>query len=156
VAGTITAGADIVSATIGSPVYAGSVTSSGLVQAGQDIHTLSVYGNVAGIVQAGGTVHTMDVLGSGIPNPTALQSGTITTGIIRAANVNTLTVRDAMAGLVNVSGNLNTMSVGQDLSGLINVGQTLSQLTVSGGTPGSIVASTIGTVGTYGGYGGVV
>jgi len=156
VAGTIQSLGAIGSLTIGSLAYAGSVTATGLVSVGANINTMLVYGNVAGIVQAVATINTMTVDGSVIPTPTAPPSGTITAGIIWAANINTLTVGGAMAGLVNVSANLNTMSVGQDMSGLINVGATLGQLTVLGGTPGSIVATTIGTVGTYGGYGPLV
>jgi hypothetical protein len=156
IAGTVNSQSYITSLTVGTSSHPGSVTATGLVSAFTDITTMLVYGNVSGIVQAGGTIHTRTVDGSVIPTPTAPLSGTITAGIIRAANINTLTVGGAMAGLVNASANLNTMSVGQDMSGLINVGATLGQLTVTGGTPGSIVATTIGTVGAYGGYGPLV
>ena len=156
ISGTVMASEDIGSVTIGSPVSASSVGPTGLVQAGQDLNSALVYGNIAGIFQAGGTIGSLTVDGSVIPTLSVLVPGTVTAGIIRASNIGNLTVGGAMAGLTTVSGNLNTMSVGRDLAGLVNVGQTLSQLTVTGGTPGSIVAKTIGTVGVDGGYGPVV
>jgi hypothetical protein len=157
VSGTVQAGATITSLTIGSTAYAGSVTPTGLVSAGQDITTMRVYGNVAGIVSAGGTINNLRIDGSVIPTTsTTPPPNNITEGIITATTINTLTVIGSMAGKVNASGNLKTMSVGQDMSGLINVGNTLTQLTVTGGTPGSIVAKAINTVGTSGGYGAVV
>ena len=122
IAGTVHSQSAIGSLTVGTPSYPGSVTPTGVVSADQDITSMLVYGNVAGIVQAGGTIQTMTVDGSVIPTPTAPESGTISAGIIRAANINTLTVAGAMAGLVNVSANLNSMSVGQDMAGLIYVG----------------------------------
>ncbi len=156
VSGTVMASVNIGTATIGSPGYAGSVTRSGLVQAGQNLTNLLVYGNVAGIVQAADTIDRMIVDGSVIPTPAPLAPGTLLAGIIRAANVGTLAVGGAMSGLVTISASLGDMWVGQDLAGLINVGQTLGQLTVIGGTPGSIIAKSIDTMGVYGGYGAVV
>jgi hypothetical protein len=156
VSGTVMASASIGTATIGSPGYAGSVMQRGLVQAGLDIANIQVYGNISGIVQAAGTIGTMTVGGSVLPTLAPLAPGSLLAGIIRATNVDTLTIGGAMSGFVTVSTDLDNMWVGQDLAGAVNVGQTLGQLTVLGGTPGAIISRTIGTVGTYGGYGAVV
>jgi hypothetical protein len=156
IAGLVQSLSTIGSLTVGSPSYPGSVTATGIVSSVGNMGSVVIYGNVAGILQAGGTIGTMTIDGSVIPTQPALAPGTVAAGIIRAGNVDNLAVGGAMAGLVTVSGNLNTMSVGQDMSGLVNVSQTLGQLTVTGGTPGSIVAKTIGMVGVDGGYGPVV
>jgi hypothetical protein len=156
VAGTVHSLSFIRTLTVGTTSYPGSVLATGVVTADQDIITGLIYGDVAGIVQAGATIHSLTVDGSVIPTPVAPSSGAIAAGIIRAADILILTVGGAMAGLVDVSSDLDVASVGQDLSGLVNVGQALGQLIVGGGTPGSVVAETIGTIGVYGGYGAVV
>jgi hypothetical protein len=69
----------------------------------------------------------------------------------------TATFAQAFNGVLNLLGfEQATMAVGGDLAGTLTVAGTLNHVSVSGGTPGKIVANKIGTIQTAAAYGPLV
>jgi hypothetical protein len=126
-------GAVAVNGSVGSMAISGSETSSAGVQVTGNVTSLSVSGNVAGGVSVGGSVTTATIGGS------VTGTSTMHVGSIAAITIGP-----------------NGLSAGHDMAGQLTVDGALTSLRVAGGTPGPIVAGSIGTLGVYGGYGPIV
>jgi hypothetical protein len=118
---------------LGPVTIGGSLTSTGMLNVGGDLTTMTVGRDLDGTVIASGTVQSLSV-GESV-GPTA----SITVG-----NLDTFTVGP------------DSLVVGDNFAGTLTVAGTLGSMRVAGGTPGSVIAGHVGTIAVHGGYGPVV
>jgi hypothetical protein len=156
VAGTVQVSGNLTTLTVGTantPTTGGVNDVLGQIVVGGQLTTGSISGNVSGLVQedltvnnlyVGGTITSTGVIKA--VNPADPAMPTTTQGLL--ANINTMTVGGAVAGLAKVSGNLTTLTVGtantpttggvNDVFGTIIVGGQLTTGSISGNISGLV------------------
>jgi hypothetical protein len=124
----------------------GSMTSTGVLNVGGDVGTMTVGGDVAGTVTASGTITTASV------------GGNLSGSVSETGTVNQITIGGSLTptGVINAvnttnppSGNINTLTIGQDLAGTVNVSGTIHHLNISNGSITSTASLTLGNLDSF-------
>ena len=115
----------------------GSLTESGILNVGS-IGSMLIQHDLAGLVNAG-PVGTMTIDGN-------------LDGLLNAGAVTSMAIGGNLNGTMN-AGSVSTMTIGGNLAGLLNVSGLLNSLSVTGGTPGEVVAGNINIITVQAGFG---